>query len=271
MGLAWNKSRFAREAGNQYGSNGGKTNMAAKHLKVRNWEEFQHYKDRNPPWIKLHFAIFASEDWVLLSDSSKLLMIVCMLIASRNEGIIPNNPAYIKRVAYLQDDPDLTPLIKCGFLNEYDASICAQTVADARPEERRGEAETEERRGRGRDVSRADRPTVSASPITFPEAAQAASAYQTRRYRTPNPRAAYYPVLLQEVADVFAAVTDKDAALKLFLQTCESSPLPKEASFSDLAKSCGLKKEKAKELPRPSQQLKDYTAERLAKQMGLPT
>jgi len=23
-------------------------------LRVKNWGKFQHYKDRNPPWIKLH-------------------------------------------------------------------------------------------------------------------------------------------------------------------------------------------------------------------------
>jgi hypothetical protein len=25
-----------------------------RYLRVKNWSEFQHYKDRNPPWIKLH-------------------------------------------------------------------------------------------------------------------------------------------------------------------------------------------------------------------------
>lgn len=33
--------------------------MSPTHFKVRNWEQFQHYKDRNPPWIKLHFALLA--------------------------------------------------------------------------------------------------------------------------------------------------------------------------------------------------------------------
>ncbi|AYD02218.1 hypothetical protein [Neorhizobium sp. NCHU2750] len=97
----------------------------APQLKVRNWEQFQHYKDRNPPWIKLHFALLASEDWVSVDDASKLLAVVCMLVASRNNGFVPNNPAYLKRVAYLDATPNLEPLISCGFLEN--------TLADARP------------------------------------------------------------------------------------------------------------------------------------------
>lgn len=117
--------------------------------RVKNWRQFQHYRDRNPPWIKLHFAMLASEDWVSLDDTSRVLAIACMLIASRNEGVVPDNPAYIKRVAYLNKTPNFKPLIECGFLE--DASESKQMLADARPEERqrqrRDREETEEKEG----------------------------------------------------------------------------------------------------------------------------
>ena len=48
-----------------------------QYYRVKNWERFQHYKDRNPPWIKLHYEIMTSADWVMLADASKLLMMVC--------------------------------------------------------------------------------------------------------------------------------------------------------------------------------------------------
>jgi hypothetical protein len=114
--------------------------MSKDQLKVKNWEQFQHYRDRNPPWIKLHFALLASEDWVTLDDASKLLAVVCMLIASRNNGMVPNNPAYLKRVAYLDRVPKLKPLIDCGFLEipQAAASVAqahdSELQADARPE-----------------------------------------------------------------------------------------------------------------------------------------
>jgi hypothetical protein len=105
--------------------------------RVRNWDRFQHYKSRNPPWIKLHFEILSSADWVMLDDNSKLLAIACMLIASRNEGCVPNNPEYVKRVAYLNKTPKFKPLIDCGFLEilQADASIRVPLQAGARPEE----------------------------------------------------------------------------------------------------------------------------------------
>jgi len=111
-------------------------------LRIRNWRKFQHYKDRSPPWIKLHYDLISSKDWVTLDDCSKLLAVVCMLIASRNDGCIPNDPEYIQRVAYLKKKVDLKPLVECGFL-EADASSRKQMLADDPPEERRGE----ERRG----------------------------------------------------------------------------------------------------------------------------
>lgn len=114
---------------------------APDHFLVKNWTKFQHYKDRNPPWIKLHVEILASEDWVALADASKLLAVVCMVLAARNDGKVPNNIDYIKRVAYLDKRPDLKPLIDCGFLvnPQADASESKQKQALVRPE---GETET---------------------------------------------------------------------------------------------------------------------------------
>lgn len=89
--------------------------------------------------------MLASEDWVSLDDASRVLAIACMLIASRNEGVIPDNPAYIKRVAYLNKPPNFKPLIECGFLES--DSECKQMLADARPEERRDREETEAQAG----------------------------------------------------------------------------------------------------------------------------
>lgn len=104
--------------------------------RVKNWHTFQHYKDRNPPWIKLHFSLLSSADWVMLADASRVLAIVCMLVASRNNGEIDGSErglAYLQRVGYLNKKPDLTALIECGFL-ESASNALALEQADARPE-----------------------------------------------------------------------------------------------------------------------------------------
>lgn len=114
--------------------------------RIKNWEKYQHYKDRNPPWIKLHVETLSSADWVTLADASKLLMIVCMILASKENGVFVGDLDYIKRVAYLDKRPDLTPLIKCGFIEEVlaDASASKQKQADVRPE-KEAEAEKEKK------------------------------------------------------------------------------------------------------------------------------
>lgn len=88
--------------------------------------------------------MLSSSDWVMLDDASRVLAIACMLIASRNEGKVPNNPDYIKRVAYLNKLPKFKPLIDCGFLEnlQADASESKQMIADACPETYREETET---------------------------------------------------------------------------------------------------------------------------------
>jgi len=109
-----------------------------KYYTVTNWSNFQHYRDRNPPWIKLHYELLSSRDWVMLDDASRVLAIACMLVASRNEGNVPDDSEYLKRVAYLSKAPNFKPLLESGFLKV--ASNCKQMLADARPET---ETETE--------------------------------------------------------------------------------------------------------------------------------
>jgi hypothetical protein len=115
---------------------------------VRNWRRFQHYKHRSPPWIKLHFEMLTSADWVMLDDASKLLAIACMLLASRNEGRVPADPSYIKRVAYIQGVIKFKPLIDSGFLENplALASESKQLRTNALPEtETETETETEKK------------------------------------------------------------------------------------------------------------------------------
>lgn len=56
-----------------------------------------------------------------------------MLIASRNNGEIPADPHYMRRVAYLNALPKFKPLLDCGFL-ENTLATASTLQADARPE-----------------------------------------------------------------------------------------------------------------------------------------
>lgn len=85
--------------------------------RIKNWPEFQHYKDRSPPWIKLHRSLLTSRTWVkAASDSERVLAIACMLIAADTDNKIPADPDYVQRVAYLKQPPDFAPLLKSQFV-----------------------------------------------------------------------------------------------------------------------------------------------------------
>jgi hypothetical protein len=116
-------------------------------LRIKNWKTFQHYDHRCPPWIKLHFKILSSRDWVSASDSDRVLAIACMLIASQDEakdGSFDADPEYIYRVAYLHALPDFKPLIDRGFLEVLaDASACKQMPTNGVTEKSREETEEE--------------------------------------------------------------------------------------------------------------------------------
>lgn len=110
------------------------------YYEIPTWKEYQHYKDRHPPWIKLHTSLLTSNTWVMLDDASRVLAIACMLIASRTDGKVPNDSGYIKRVAYLSS-VDFAPLISVGFLKPSSEMLASASTlqAKATTEERRGE------------------------------------------------------------------------------------------------------------------------------------
>lgn len=85
-------------------------------ISINRWGEYQHYKDRSAPWIKLYRDMLDSQMWVMSSDASKLLAICLMLLALRNDNKIPADPEYIKRFGSLEFLPDFSELIKHGFI-----------------------------------------------------------------------------------------------------------------------------------------------------------
>ena len=50
--------------------------------KVRNWDTFQHYKQRDPPWIKLHKRLINEREFHVLSGDDAKALILIWLIAS---------------------------------------------------------------------------------------------------------------------------------------------------------------------------------------------
>ena len=121
-------------------------------FRIKNWDYYQHYTKRDPPWIKLHFTTLQSQDWISLNNVSRVLMVVCMLVASKNQGKVPNNPNFLKRVGYLTGKPNFKPLIECGFLEKVQA-VDSTMQANIDTEE---EEETDSPNGDGKPSDQAD-------------------------------------------------------------------------------------------------------------------
>jgi hypothetical protein len=68
-----------------------------RYFQVRNFDQFQHYKLRNPPWIRLYYKLLHDRRFFRLDDASKYLAIGCFLLASQSENKIPFDEAWIRR------------------------------------------------------------------------------------------------------------------------------------------------------------------------------
>ena len=89
---------------------------------VSNIKKYQHYKDRNPPWVKLYQVILSDYDFRKLPDNLKFFYISCILLASRTGNCIPYDWEYLKDMTGIREIPDITPLINNGMLELHDAS-----------------------------------------------------------------------------------------------------------------------------------------------------
>lgn len=131
------------------------------YLRVVGWEQFQHYKDRDPIWIKLHRTVLDSYEFGRLQDASKAHLMLIWLLAGRLGNRIPNDPAWIGRRISATSTVDLQPLYDGGFIEDTEdvERIASVSVPSGYPrgEERRGE----ENRG---EKSRGDAPATAAEP-----------------------------------------------------------------------------------------------------------
>jgi hypothetical protein len=111
-------------------------------LSVRNFAAHQHYKDRSPPWIKLHAKVLTDYEFSCLPDASKAHLMLIWVLASKLDNRIPNDAAWIGRQIGATSPVDIQVLVNHGFLilGQGDSGRISKRLQDAIPE---GETETE--------------------------------------------------------------------------------------------------------------------------------
>ena len=65
-------------------------------IKVKDWNKFQHFKDRKPPWIKLYRDLLDDLEWHELDPVAAKALVAIWLIASENDGELPE----MKKLAF---------------------------------------------------------------------------------------------------------------------------------------------------------------------------
>lgn len=88
-------------------------------MKIKNWSKFQHFKDRKPPWVKLYRDVLDDMEWYELDALASKVLVMCWLIASEDEGRLPN----IKTLAFrlrLSEKQTLDAINKLSHWLEHD-------------------------------------------------------------------------------------------------------------------------------------------------------
>lgn len=83
--------------------------------RVKGWKKFQHFKDRKPPWVKLYRDLLDDMEWHELDAASAKALISIWLIASENDGELPE----MKRLAFRLRMSEAACISICNNLSHY--------------------------------------------------------------------------------------------------------------------------------------------------------
>ena len=82
-----------------------------------NWGKFQQYKDRNPPWIKLHTSLLDDYEFQRLPGEAKWQLLLLWLVAARQDNRIPNDREWLASFFHIDfRELEIDLLVERGWL-----------------------------------------------------------------------------------------------------------------------------------------------------------
>lgn len=118
-------------------------------FRIKNWERFQHYKERNPPWIKFHTVVLDDPQIYALSEPQRCHLFQIWLLAARTGNLIPYDPDFVANRIGAKSPVDLEYFKIHGFIylasgslaeSEQDDSNLLCSVEERREEKRHTES-----------------------------------------------------------------------------------------------------------------------------------
>lgn len=129
--------------------------MAGEYIEVKNFDKFQHYKDRNPIWIKLYYELLDDYEFSRLDDAAKWLAVGLWMLASRCGNRIPNDSEWIAKRLSLKAKPNLNALLGSGFISIVAMEQSASNALASRYQDACLEKETEKETEKKKDLGAA--------------------------------------------------------------------------------------------------------------------
>jgi hypothetical protein len=129
--------------------------MSERYIWIPRWDEFQHYKDRQPPWIKVYTRLLHDDDYLNLSGHRRsILHGLWLVFASSSRRVRLDSRSLSARLQIRITSEDLKALNRAGFVEVVASRTLAERLQDARPEtETETETETKAVQTDSRDVA----------------------------------------------------------------------------------------------------------------------
>lgn len=120
-------------------------------IRIPGWEKYQHYKDRDAPWIKTYTRLLHDDDWLTLTGHRRgVLLGIWLMYASSNGRLTADHVRISHQLEVRVTPEDLAALNHAGFIEivasthkEDSASGLLATRAPAHSQEAEAEAETQ--------------------------------------------------------------------------------------------------------------------------------
>lgn len=90
-----------------------------KFYRVRDFEKLQHYKNRNPPWVKLYRELILDYEFQQHHEVLRFHGIALLILASESDNKIPNDPRWVAGRIGAHEPVDLDQLFRIGLLEPW--------------------------------------------------------------------------------------------------------------------------------------------------------
>jgi len=112
-------------------------------MRIKNWDRFQHFKDRKPIWIKLYRDLLDDLNWHNLDPKLAKALVMIWLIASEERGQLPEIKSLAFRLRMSEKDTKDVVTRLSAWLEQDDIDGISSVYQDDMPEKRREDTDKE--------------------------------------------------------------------------------------------------------------------------------